>query len=114
MHRHGPAECMCNKITLILRCVMELYYRLFCYLELEGLLYALNYKHLFALHYDKPRIQGALISSKRNGIIITSDPFRHIKYLCLVYWCCNCLMLLRYTSFNLLRRISHLSGTHAS
>ena len=39
----------------------QLYYRLFYYLELEGLLDPLNHKHLFALHYVyKPRIQRSL------------------------------------------------------
>lgn len=43
------------------RCVTQLYYRLFYYLELEGLLDPLNHKHLFALHYVfMPRIQKSL------------------------------------------------------
>ena len=43
------------------RCVIQLYYRLFYHMELEGLLDPLNHKHLFALHYIyKPRIQKSL------------------------------------------------------
>ena len=39
----------------------QLYYRLFYFLELEGLLDPLNHKHLFALRYVyKPRIQRSL------------------------------------------------------
>ena len=53
----------------------QLYYRLFYYLELEGLLDPLNHKHLFALHYVyKPRIQRALDQFKEgwnNHNIIT-------------------------------------------
>jgi len=43
------------------RCVTVLFYRLFCYLEREGLLDASNEYHLFALHYIyKPRLNQAL------------------------------------------------------
>ena len=61
IHRYIRKPAGCIVISIVLRCVTQLYYRLFYYLEMEGLLDPLNHKHLFALHYVyKPRIQRAL------------------------------------------------------